>query len=111
LARVFEFDTVEGTESVIKEIVFSGIPRMSNTQIRCSNGDKGLPSLKDLKVTGMSLLNCDISNLMLLTKGENAVLTRLGLRSEDPDLTEAGLNLVRLKQAAKDARKRKKNGN
>ena len=53
-------------------------------------------------------LNCDISNLMLLTKGENAVLTRLGLRSEDPDLTEAGLNLVRLKQAAKDARKRKK---
>jgi hypothetical protein len=45
---------------------------------------------------------------MLLTKGENAVLTRLGLRSEDPDLTEAGLNLVRLKQAAKDARKRKK---
>ena len=56
-------------------------------------------------------LNCDISNLMLLTKGENAVLTRLGLRSEDPDLTEAGLNLVRLKQAAKDARKRKKNGN
>ena len=33
---------------------------------------------------------------------------QLGLRSEDPDLTEAGLNLVRLKQAAKDARKRKK---
>lgn len=56
-------------------------------------------------------LNCDIDNLMLITKGENAVLTRLGLRSEDPDLTEAGLNLVRLKQAAKDARKRKKNEN
>lgn len=56
-------------------------------------------------------LNCGVDNLMLVTKGENAVLTRLGLRSEDPDLTEAGLNLIRLKQAAKDARKRKKNEN
>ena len=51
-------------------------------------------------------LNCDIDNLMLITKGEGAALTRLGLRSEDPDLTDAGLNLVRLKNAAKDAKKR-----
>ena len=51
-------------------------------------------------------LNCDIDNLMLITKGEGAALTRLGLRSEDPDLTDAGLNLIRLKKAAKDAKKR-----
>ena len=53
-------------------------------------------------------LNCDIDNLMLITKGEGAALTRLGLRSEDPDLTDAGLNLIRLKAAAKNAKKRKK---
>lgn len=53
-------------------------------------------------------LNCDISNLALITKRENAALNKLGLRSEDPDLTEAGINLVRLRLAAKDAKKRKK---
>ena len=52
--------------------------------------------------------NCSIDNLMLITKGENCTLTRFGLRSEDPDLTEAGLNLIRLKNATKAARKRKK---
>ena len=54
-------------------------------------------------------LNCDINNLMLITRGENAALTRMGLRSEDPDLTETGLNLIRLKRAAKDAKTRRKN--
>ena len=51
-------------------------------------------------------LNCDISNLMVIRKGENSTLTRLGYRFEDPDLTEAGLNVIRLKQTA--AKRRKK---
>ena len=51
-------------------------------------------------------LNCDIDNLMTITKGENSALTRYGYRFEDPDLTEAGLAVVRLKQAA--AKKRRK---
>lgn len=55
-------------------------------------------------------MNCDISNLMLITKGENAALSRLGLRSEDPDLTEAGLSIVRLRQAMTKAKKRQKKG-
>lgn len=56
-------------------------------------------------------LNCDISNLMLITKGENAMLARLGLRSEDPELTDAGVALIRLKQTMKKAKKRRsKNG-
>ena len=56
-------------------------------------------------------LNCDISNLILVTKGENCTLTHLGLRSEDPDLTEAGLAVVRLKQAvSKMKRERRKGG-
>lgn len=54
-------------------------------------------------------LNCDIDNLMLITRGEGAALNRLGLRSEDPDLTVAGLNLVRLKNTARNAKKRKEN--
>lgn len=57
-------------------------------------------------------LNCDISNLILVTKGENCTLTRLGLRFEDPELTEAGLGVVRLKQAiSKRKRKKKRGGN
>lgn len=55
--------------------------------------------------------NCDIDNLILVTKGENCTLTCLGLRSGDPELTEAGLHVVRLKQAiSKRKRKRKKDG-
>ncbi|RKJ44370.1 HNH endonuclease [bacterium 1XD8-76] len=51
-------------------------------------------------------LNCDIENLMLITKGESCALTRLGYRFEDPDLTQAGLGIVRLKQTV--AKKKKK---
>ena len=51
-------------------------------------------------------LNCDIDNLMLITRAENVTLTKKGFRFEDPDLTDAGLNLIRLKKAAKDAKKR-----
>jgi hypothetical protein len=53
-------------------------------------------------------LNCDIDNLMLITKGENAALTRFGYRSSDPDLTDVGLNVVRLRNAAKERRKKVK---
>jgi len=53
-------------------------------------------------------LNCDIDNLMMITKGENSALTRYGYRFEDPDLTEAGLAVVRLKQAAAKKRRSKK---
>lgn len=51
--------------------------------------------------------NCDINNLMLITMGENSALTRLGYRFEDPDMTEAGLNVIRLKQKTQAIRKRK----
>lgn len=54
-------------------------------------------------------LNCDISNLMLISNRENAVLNRWKLRSEDPDLLETGVNVARLKIAVKDAKKRRKN--
>ncbi len=54
-------------------------------------------------------LNCDLDNLILVTRSENAQLNKLELRSQDPDLTDAGLNLIRLKQAAKDAKKRRRN--
>ena len=53
-------------------------------------------------------LNCDIENLMLVTKGESCALTRLGYRFEDPDLTQAGLGIVRLKQAAAKKKKGRK---
>lgn len=52
--------------------------------------------------------NCELSNLMLISKRENSCLNKWGLRSEDPGLTEAGVNLVKLKNAATDKRKRRK---
>ena len=52
-------------------------------------------------------MNCEISNLMLVTKGENAQLTGLNLRFSDPDATMAGLNIIRLKNTLK-ARKKEK---
>lgn len=51
-------------------------------------------------------LNCDIGNLTLVSKSENAALNKLGLRSEDPDLTDTGINLVRLRLAVKNRRKK-----
>lgn len=53
-------------------------------------------------------LNCDIDNLMLVTKGENAVLSRKHYRFSDPDLTGAVLGLVRLEQAIGKKRKEKR---
>lgn len=52
-------------------------------------------------------LNCDISNLMLITKGENSAMNGKGYRYEDPDLTEAALQMIRLKKAVKDRKKKK----
>ena len=53
-------------------------------------------------------LNCDIDNLVLISKGENCTLTRLGLRFEDPDLTETGISIVKLKQATAKAQKKRR---
>ena len=52
-------------------------------------------------------LNCDIENLMLMTRAEIATMSRLGLRFEDPELTEAGLNVVRIKHKISKIRKNK----
>lgn len=54
-------------------------------------------------------LNCDIDNLMLISKAENAIMNRMKLRSEDPDLTEAGVGLAKLRIAIKEKRKNANN--
>lgn len=50
-------------------------------------------------------MNCSIDNLMLVTRSENMMLTHMGLRSEDPDLTEAGLNVTRIKTKLRKIRR------
>ena len=50
-------------------------------------------------------MNCDISNLMMINRSESAAMTGYKLRSQDPDLTMAGLGMVRLKQKAAKVRK------
>lgn len=48
--------------------------------------------------------NVNIDNLMLISNAENLELHRSGLRFEDPDLTEIGLNVVKLKIKARERR-------
>ena len=43
--------------------------------------------------------NCSIENLVLMTKGESITMTKKKYRSKNPELTQAGLGVVRLKQA------------
>ena len=52
--------------------------------------------------------NCDISNLYLCTLGENAVMNHRGYRKTgNPEITDAGLALVRLEAAIKNKKRRK----
>ena len=68
------------------------------------------PVPDDMVVTFLdsNKLNCDISNLALVTKAENWEMTRMGLRFDDPDLTEAGIGVVRLKKAIREKRKQRR---
>lgn len=52
-------------------------------------------------------LNCDISNLMLITREESASLTGFNYRFKDPDLTMAGLSIIRLKNSITERKKEK----
>lgn len=52
-------------------------------------------------------MNCNLSNLMLITKGQNVVMTRKGYRSGDPDITETGAALAAL-EITVNKKKRKK---
>lgn len=51
-------------------------------------------------------LNCDIENLLMVSRGENAELNKGNYRFEDPDLTVTALNMIRLKDQMKQRRKR-----
>lgn len=52
--------------------------------------------------------NCDISNLALITMAESLELTRSGLRSQDPDMTDTGILISRVKTTARKASKKKR---
>lgn len=46
-------------------------------------------------------LNCDISNLLLVSRAEHTTMNHRHYRFEDPELTEAGLGVIRLRNAIK----------
>ena len=52
--------------------------------------------------------NCDISNLVLLDNSENLELSRSKLRFDNPELTKAGVAVVKLKVAVARRKKGKK---
>lgn len=66
------------------------------------NGD--IPDGMIVSFKDSNTLNCDSENLMLISKAENSVLNRCGLRFDDPDLTETGLAVAKLKIASKKRR-------
>lgn len=51
--------------------------------------------------------NCKISNLALVSMRENAILNTCSLRSENPEITKAGIMVAKLKISAKDRKKGK----
>lgn len=51
-------------------------------------------------------MNCDISNLMLVTPQENHMMNTKRLRSSDPELTDAGLKVAKLILRTKELRKK-----
>ncbi len=51
--------------------------------------------------------NCDIDNLMLISRAENARLNQQHLRYEEPELTETGLLIARVLTAAGQKRRKK----
>ena len=55
-------------------------------------------------------MNCDISNLMIASRGEMAVMSKKGYRSKNPELTEAAVNLVRLQITANKKRRKQDDG-
>lgn len=50
-------------------------------------------------------LNCDISNLFLISRAENAVLNHERLRSSNPDITTTALTLAKIKLKARKLKK------
>lgn len=49
--------------------------------------------------------NCDISNLMCITRAENAIMNNQGLRSESVELTKTGLVIAKLKHRISEVQK------
>lgn len=49
--------------------------------------------------------NCDISNLMCITRAENAIMNNQGLRSESAELTVTGLAIAKLKHRISEIQK------
>lgn len=54
--------------------------------------------------------NFALDNLALVSLQENQILNRRGLRSSDPELTEAGIAVSRVRAAAYEKKRRKKAG-
>lgn len=52
-------------------------------------------------------LNCSIENLALISRAENAIMNTMKLRSDDPDLTTAGIGVARLRATVIEKRKKK----
>ena len=51
--------------------------------------------------------NCDIENLAIVTKAEHQQMTRRGLRSAIPQITETGILIARVGVASQKAKKKK----
>ena len=53
-------------------------------------------------------MNTDVSNLVLISKGQNAVMNRWNVKGYDKETTETAANIARLKMQIAKARKARK---
>ena len=51
-------------------------------------------------------LNCVLENMMMVSTAENGIMNRYGLRSSNPELTETGLLVAKVKIAASEKERR-----
>lgn len=51
-------------------------------------------------------MNCDIENLALLTHGELSVMNKRGYFSDNPEVTDVGITLAKIRKAVAEAEKR-----
>lgn len=65
-----------------------------------------IPKGKEILFKDGDRLNCDIGNLMLATHSEKRIMKNRGYHSEDPELAEAAVYMVRLSLEAKKRRKK-----
>ena len=56
-------------------------------------------------------MNCNIENLAMLTHGELSIMNKRGYFSDNPEVTDVGITLAKIRKAVAEAEKRGRSEN